>query len=186
MSLYLNKAGGYFVCPDRYNKSSLCPPQRYPMHDIEQAVFCTIQQFLKLAAADCTRKKAQAPTISSGKHQSILREKDDLLRRKRQCYEDYVAGNLTLEEYKKQKDAYTKRGQELDREIADCENSTMPVTEELKLQNSPVMTWLDEKELNREMAISFVDSIYLHEDHMKINWKYRDFIGEFSNEGEGI
>ena len=186
MSLYLNKAGGYFVCPDRYNKSSLCPPKRYPMHDIDQAVLCTIQQYLKLAAADCTRKKAQAPTISSGKHQSILREKDDLLRRKRQCYEDYVAGNLTLDEYKKQKEAYTKRGQELEQEIADCENPAKPVAEELKLQNSPVMTWLNEKELNREMAISFVDSIYLHEDHMQINWKYRDFVGEFLNEGEGI
>lgn len=186
MSLYLNKAGGYFVCPDRYNKSSLCPPKRYPMHDIEQAVLCTIQQYLKLSAADCTPKMAQAPTMHSDRYQAILREKDDLLLRKRQCYEEYVVGGLTLEEYKNQKDVYTKRGQELEQEIADCENPAKPVAEELKLQNSPVMTWLDEKELNREMAISFVDSIYLHEDHIKINWKYRDFVGEFSNEGEGI
>lgn len=190
MTLKKNSAGGYFVCPDHYNKSSLCPPQRYPMHDIEQALLCTIQQYLKLSAADFTRQKAQAPTIPSDRYQAILREKDDLLIRKRQCYEDYVADNLTLEEYRKQKDAYTKRGQELDQEIADCEKClelpALPISAEFKLQNYPFMTWLDTKELNREMAICFVDSIYLHEDHMKINWKYRDLFGAFLNEGESI
>ena len=91
-----------------------------------------------------------------------------------------------MEEYKKQKDVYTKRGQELEQEIADCENPAKPVAEQLKLQNSPVMTWLNEKELNRDMAICFIDCIYLYEDHMKINWKYRDFFGAFLNEGENI
>lgn len=190
MILKKNSTGGYFVCPDHYNKSSLCPPQRYPMHDIEQALLCTIQQHLKLSAADCTRKKAQAPTIRSDRYQSILRAKDGLILRKSECYEDYVAGNLTLEEYRKQKDAYAKRIQELNREIADCEKClelpVIPIAEELKLQNYPVMTWLDTKELNREMAICFVDSIYLHEDRMIINWRYRDFFCEFSNGGDSI
>ena len=160
------------------------------MHDIEQALLCTIQQHLKLSAADCTRKKAQAPTIRSDRYQSILRAKDGLILRKSECYEDYVAGNLTLEEYRKQKDAYAKRIQELNREIADCEKClelpVIPIAEELKLQNYPVMTWLDTKELNREMAICFVDSIYLHEDRMIINWRYRDFFCEFSNGGDSI
>ena len=160
------------------------------MHDIEQALLCTIQQYLKLSAADFTSKKAQFPTRHSDRYQSILREKDGLILKKSQCYEDYVAGSLTLEEYRKQKDAYTKRIQELNREIANYEKNlvfpVMSVTEELKIHDNTIMTWLDTKELNREMAICFVDSIYLHEDHMKINWKYRDFFGAFLNEGESV
>ena len=114
-----------------------------------------------------------------------MREKEQLQQQKTQCYEAYVSGVLTLEAYLEQKSVYTQRGQELDQQIATLdEQQTMlsfsSVPADFRQAADHAKTFLNTEELTREMAVCFIHRIYLYENHMEIQWKFKDLFAQLT------
>ena len=120
-----------------------------------------------------------------------MQEKEQLQQQKTQCYEAYVSGVLTLEAYLEQKSVHTQRGQELDQQIAALEEretmlSFSSVPADLRQAADNAKTFSNAEELTREMAACFIQRIYLYENHMEIQWKFKDLFAQLSPAaGEG-
>ena len=193
---YRNKdSGAAFVCPDCYIKHSPCSKKRYPMHEIEQVLLCTIQQHLKLVMQeediDAETQRNQYLATYERELGKYLAEKDYLIQKKSQCFERYHSGAITLEQYICKKDAYAKKSQALEIKIADLEKkraalevSSTCIQTAFGTPDRTVGDFLEAQELTREMAVCFVKSIYLYETHMEIEWKYRDIFKSFLAQGD--
>ena len=90
-----------------------------------------------------------------------------------------------------QKSVYTQKGQELDQQIESLdEQQTMlsfsSVPADLRQAADNAKTFSNAEELTREMAVCFIQRIYLYENHMEIQWKFKDLFTQFSPAaGEG-
>ena len=90
-----------------------------------------------------------------------------------------------------QKSVYTKRGQELDKQIAALDDqktmlSFSSVPADLRQAADNAKTFSSAEELTREMALCFIQRIYLYENHMEFQWKFKDLFTQFAPAtGEG-
>ena len=111
--------------------------------------------------------------------QQLQQAENRLRQQKTLSYEQYVSGLITQEEYLHQKSKFGRQGQQLEDEISTLKGqeamltlSTIPA--DLQQAADYARTYLDCDALTREMAVSFVKTICLFEDHIDIRWKFAD------------
>ena len=160
------------------------------MQEIEQAVFHALQPMFQLLIQEerkYSRRQREKRLLQCQENMSVLlREKDRLKQLKTKCYEAYVSGDLTLAEYTRQKSAYTQTGQELVQKIEALESqqnmlSLSPVPVDLQQAADNAREFVHADALSREMAVCFVHCVFLHEDHIEIQWKFKDLFESFTS-----
>lgn len=183
-------ASGAFQCQESLIEHSICSQKLYPMQEIEQAVFQALHPMLQLLIQEerkYSRRQREKRLLQCQENMSdLLREKDHLKQLKTKCYEAYVSGDLTLEEYTRQKSAYTQVGQELAQKIEALESqqnmlSLSPVPADLQQAADNAREFIHADALSREMAACFVQCVLLHEDHIEIQWKFKDLFESFTS-----
>jgi hypothetical protein len=95
---------------------------------------------------------------------------------------------LTLDQYTAKKNAYAAKGQELMKEIQRLEKqkeafSLFPPPADLMQAVGHAREHIHCSALTREMALCFIQSIYLHETRMEINWTFSDLFERLTSQG---
>lgn len=183
MPLRGSASSGAFQCQESLIDHSVCSQKLYPLQEIEQAVFQALRPMFRLLIREerkYSRRQREKRLLQCQENMNdLLAEKDRLKQRKTQCYEAYVSGDLTLEEYTRQKSAYTQTGQELARKMEALENqqnmlSLSPIPADLQQAADNAREFTHADAISREMAVCFVNRVYLYEDHLEIQWKFKD------------
>lgn len=195
MPLRNQRPCGTFQCPDALIKHSVCSRKLFLMPDVEQTIFQALQPLLRQVIQEekkYSRKQTEKRLSQCQSTRSeLMQKKTQLQHKKTQCYEAYVSGVLTLEAYLEQKSVYTQRGQELDQQIASLdEQQTMlsfsSVPTDLRQAADQAQTFSNTEKLTREMAVCFIHRIYLYENHIEIQWKFKDLFAQLiSAAGKG-
>ena len=196
MPLRDQRPDGVFQCQEALIDHSVCSRKLFPMPEVEQTAFQTLQPILRQIIQEekkhSRKQKEKRLSQCKSSRSDLIREKEQLQQEKTQYYEAYVSGVLTLEGYLEQKAVYTQKGQELDQQIAALEEretmlSFSSVPADLRQAADHAKTFSNAEELTREMAACFIQRIYLYENHMEIQWKFKDLFAQFipaAGEGE--
>lgn len=174
-----------FHCQHARMKHSQCSNKQYPMETIEITIFEALKPMLRTVVRSENQERSRKNQSSDWlkQCQQEITASQFALKRIQQlkldAYEEYSSGKLTLESYQKEKENLNRRGEELSQKIYSLKeqedafyNGIVPHNVQAfrdasrKYQNSTALT--------REMVTTFVDSVYLYEDHYEIKWKFQD------------
>ena len=189
MPLHDQRPGGVFQCQEALIGHSVCSRKLFPMPEVEQTVFQTLQPILRKIIQEekkhSRKQKEKRLSQCKSNRSDLMRKREQLQQQKAQCYEAYVSGVLTLEVYLEQKSVYTQRGQELDQQIAALDGqqtmlSFSSVPADLRQAADNAKTFSSAEELTREMVVCFIHRIYLYESHIEIQWKFKDLFEQLS------
>ena len=192
MFLRQNKHTGLLQCPESILEHSACPSKQYSYQEVEQTVLVAIKPFLKRIIQEekkYSRSKAtDRASRCENKIQQLQQAENWLRQQKTLSYEQYVAGLITQEEYLHQKNKFGRQGQQLEDEISTLKGqeamltlSTIPA--DLQQAADYARTYLDCDALTREMAVSFVKTVCLFEDHIDIRWNFADLFEQLVMNG---
>lgn len=174
-----------FQCQHARMKHSQCSNKQYPMETIEIVIFEALKPMLRTVVRsenqERSKRNQSSDWLKQCQHEITVSQfaLKRIQQLKLDAYEEYSSGKLTLESYQKEKDNLNRRGEELSQKIYSLKeqedafyNGIVPHNVQAfrdasrKYQNSTALT--------REMVTTFVDSIYLYEDHYEIKWKFQD------------
>lgn len=174
-----------FVCQHSRLKHSSCSSKQHSMQAIEIVIFEALKPMLRTVVRSENQERSNRNKSSDWLKQcqqeitSAQYSLKRLQQLKLDAYEEYSSGKLTLEAYQKEKDRLNQRSEEMNQKIYSLKeqedafyNGIVPHNVQAfrdasrKYQNITALT--------REMVTTFVDAIYLHDDHYEIKWKFQD------------
>lgn len=134
--------------------------------------------------------RSQTTERSNKCQQSIIelqKKKKLLQQQKTQCYEDYISGKLTLEEYLSLKSSHNAMGQELDSQLASLEKQEVALSyalmpSDLQQAAEHAKQHADTERLTYEMVQSFIDKVYIFDTYIEIHWKFKDLFEQLTQE----
>lgn len=191
MSFRHSPKPGVLQCPESILEHSVCSPTVFFLPDIENTVFQCMKPLLKIVL-QMEKKYNRSQTIerSDKCQQSIIelqKKKKLLQQQKTQCYEDYISGKLTLEEYLSLKSNHNVMGQELDTQLSSLEKQEVALSyalmpSDLQQAAEHAKQHADTERLTYEMVQSFIDKVYIFDTHIEIQWKFKDLFEQFIQE----
>lgn len=118
-----------------------------------------------------------------GQCQQELREAGAMEKKLRleklEIYETYIAGTLSVQAYRRKKNELTRRGKVISERLthlqdqeATLKNGILP--KEVAQVYDSAKAYHTATTLNRDMVSSFVERLYVFEDHCEIVWKFQD------------
>lgn len=183
---------GILQCPEFMIPHSNCPSTRHIITDVEELLQKELLPFLQMTVKEEQRiKRREFSTRLNQCQQEIQQlkeEKEKLLQKKTQLYEAYITDSLTIEEYLQKKEALSQNSAELDKHLAFLEDQEgafqcAEIPADLQQAAEVARKYLNATKLDRDMVLSFVDSIYLYDDdHYEIVWKFKDLFHQFEQE----
>ncbi len=182
---------GMFQCCESMIPHSNCPSTRHLVPDVEQVVLNALLPLLQMTVKEeqrIKRREVSARLLQCQQEiQKTKREKEKLLHEKTQSYESYIAGSLSQEEYLQEKQKLSERSSSLDSHLAfltDQEFSLQyaEIPTDLQQAAESAHKYLNATKLTRDMVVSFVDSVFLYDDHYEIVWKFKDLFHQFEQE----
>lgn len=191
MSLRQNKHTWLLQCLESTLEHSACPSRQYSYQEVEQTVLETIKPFLKRILQEEKKysrsKTAARASRCADRIRQLQQEKNRLRQQKTLSYEQYVTGAITQAEYLRQKDEFGQQGQRLDDKLSALKEQEVMLTlssvpADLQQAADYARTYLDCDTFTREMAVSFLDGVYLYETHYEIRWKFQDLFDQFQSE----
>lgn len=174
----------YFSCRHSSMEHSKCSAKHFAVEEIEKAVFDALQPMLQMAAAQGKRftKKTgkSAPADSLAQCRKDITETTYQERRCRQlkldAYEEYISGTLSLKDYQDRKRALTKQAKEYSQrlEVLKAQEkaySSGEIPHDVQAVTDAANQFRHSTALTREMVTTFLESVYVHEDHYEFRWK---------------
>lgn len=182
---------GILQCPEFMIPHSNCSSTRYIITDVEELLQKELLPFLQMTVKEEQRVKRREFSTRLNQCQQeiqqLKKEKEKLLQKKTQLYEAYITDSLTIEEYLQKKEALSQNSTELDKHLAFLENQEgafqcAEIPADLQQAAEAARKYLNATKLDRDMVLSFVDSIYLYDDHYEIVWKFKNLFHQFEQE----
>lgn len=173
----------YFVCRHSALEHSHCSPKHFPAAEIEHAVFEALKPLLETAAAAGRRtsgKKGSAPTDLLSQCRKEIADTEYRERRCRQlkldAYEEYTSGTLSLENYLKRKDSLTRQAKEHSHRLdmlkaQEKAYSSGEIPHDVQAVTEAAIQFRHHTSLTREMVTTFLESVYVYDDHYEFQWK---------------
>lgn len=176
---------GGFRCKDALIEHSVCSPRIHPMDEVEKVVHQKIKHLLPLIKEQQAHRNNQPANVCISDHSQLQLLRQKLLNlkyRKVRIYEQYIARELSLEDYLSHKHSINQSELELQQHIAALEQQT--ATPSVVIPPSELVTAMGDvkrfdktSELTSEMARSFIDAVFVFDDCIRISWKY-PWLGE--------
>lgn len=174
----------FFYCPHSGMEHSECSAKHFPVEEIEQVIFESLKPMLTMAvAADNRRMKKRQSFNWLSQCQKEIADAGYAERRIQQqkldAYESYSNGELTLQAYQKKKDSLNKQTEEIQRRTSVLKEQERAfnsgiVPHEVQTITESARKYQHSSSLTRDMVTTFLECIYLYEDHYEIVWKFRD------------
>ena len=184
----------YFVCRHSVLDHSSCSPKHFPAAEIENAVFEALKPLLETAAAAgkrTSRKNGSAPVDFLSQCRKEIADTEYRERRCRQlkldAYEEYTAGTLSLENYLKRKDSLTKQAKEYSRRLGTLKAqekaySGGEIPHDVQAITDAAMQFRHNTSLTREMVTTFLESVYVYDDHYEFQWKEQALLEQLNGQ----
>lgn len=174
----------FFYCPHANTDHADCPNKHFPVSEIEQVVFDSLKPMLAIAVtADNRRNKRKQSTDWLSQCQKEIAsaefQEKRIQQQKLDAYEDYSNEVISLKEYQKRKDTLNHLSEENKKKLASLKEQESAFTSgliphEIQAISESSRKYQHSSSLTRDMVTTFVESIYLYEDHYEIVWKFRD------------
>ena len=176
---------GCFFCADSHIEHSVCSRRLQPMEEVEKIVYQRIKHLLPTIKEQGFFPKTPKSTTKSSELRVLFQKQQDMRRKKVHLYEQYVLGELTLDNYLAQKQDVSQSELELQQLISTLTHQlSAPSAEIPPAELVSVMgdgkRFDKTSELTSEMAKSFIDAVFVFDDCIKIKWKY-DWLGEMED-----
>lgn len=173
----------YFVCHHSTLEHSNCSPKHFPAVEIEHAVFEALQPLLETAATYGKRNLRKNGSVPLDVLSQCRKEISDTEYRERRCrqlkldaYEEYASGALTLENYLKRKDSLTKQAKKYSHRLDTLKAQEQAYSRgenphDVQAITEAAMQFRHNTSLTREMVTTFLESVYVYDDHYEFQWK---------------
>lgn len=161
------------------NPQAVCSNAAYPNEKLRGAVMAALQwhfeQFLHWEKI----QKAQQEKEDAEQDTSLYERTITNLEKKKTClYEKYREGNLTKDEYMKQRSEVNVEVEELQRKVRTIEAKQMMKQNgnaRVDLLSELIHQYQDAKTLTKELERVFVEQVLVYDaEHIKIKWKFDD------------
>lgn len=177
--------GARYYCRSAQLANTPCTNKKYPEKELEQIVLQSLLPMLQMIQASVGHRRSNQDQVQTmlGQCQQELREAGAIEKKLRleklEIYEAYIAGALSVQTYRRKKNELTRRGKaisekltKLQDQVAALKNGILP--KEVAQVYDSAKQYYTATALNRDMVSSFVERLYVFEDHCEIVWKFRD------------
>lgn len=164
------------------NKFS-CYAGKYQQKALENIVLLMIQQQADMAENTIKQLKRANQTLNIPKLRYRKKEYEKKLmigkQEKMELYEQYVEGQITLQEFQEQKQKYAKKMEQYQGKIQELEDKIAEGEEQKRRVKSEglhlFLKYKELEELSYEVLHELIEVIYFYDpEHIEIIWKYRD------------
>ena len=175
-------APGGFFCADSRIEHSVCSPRIQPMEEVEEFVYQRIKHLLPTINAQGELQKRPKSTSDQSERRMLTQKQQDMKRKKIHLYEQFISGELSLDDYLAQKKDVRQSERELQQRIsalthqASAPSAEIPPSELVSVIGE-ARRFEKTPELTSEMAKSFIEAVLVFDDCIKIKWKF-DWLGE--------
>lgn len=177
--------GARYYCRSAQLTNTPCTNKKYPEKELEQIVLQSLLPMLQIVQASVGHRRSNQDQVQTilGQCQQELREAGAMEKKLRleklEIYEAYIAGTLSVQAYRRKKNELTRRGKviserltQLQDQEATLKNGILP--KEVAQVYDSAKAYHTATVLNRDMVSSFVERLYVFEDHCEIVWKFQD------------
>lgn len=177
--------GARYYCRSAQLTNTPCTNTKYSEKELEQIILQSLLPMLQMIQASVGHRRSNQDQVQTmlGQCQQELREagatEKKLRLEKLEIYEAYIAGTLSVQAYRRKKNELTRRGKviserltQLQDQEATLKNGILP--KEVAQVYDSAKAYHTATTLNRDMVSSFVERLYVFEDHCEIVWKFRD------------
>ncbi|MDO5408961.1 MAG: recombinase family protein [Lachnospiraceae bacterium] len=179
-----SQSNKHYSCPHARMIDSPCPKKNYEVSEIEAIIFESLKPMLTMAVAADNRRnkrKQSADWLTQCQKEIGTAEFTEkrIQQKKLDAYEDYSNQRISLKEYQKRKDSLNQQASENQKKLETLKEQELAFTSgliphEIQAVTDSSRKYLHSSSLTRDMVTTFVDSIYVYEDHYEIVWKFRD------------
>jgi uncharacterized Zn finger protein len=178
-------APGGFCCADSRIEHSVCSRRIQPREEVEEIVYQRIKHLFPMLKAQGELQKTPKSTSDQSERRMLTQKQQDMKRKKVQLYEQFLSGELSLEDYLAQKKDVSQSELELQQRISTLKQQVS--TPSAEIPPSELVSVMGEArrfektpELTSEMAKSFIEAVLVFDDCIKIKWKF-DWLGEMED-----
>lgn len=177
--------GARYYCRSAQLTNTTCTNQKYPEKELEHVVLQSLLPMLQIIQASVGHRRSGQDQVQTmlGQCQQELREANAMEKKLRleklEIYEAYIAGTLSVQAYRRKKNDLTRRGKSISEKLtqlqdqeATLKNGILP--KEVAQVYDSAKQYHTATALNRDMVSSFVERVYVFEDHCEIVWKFQD------------
>lgn len=156
----------------RESKYSGCGPDRYSIGQIESTVFWHLNHYLRAIQAlekgfEGKKKEANDRKRKKEKQEEHCKRRMDAVRaEKMRCYENYVAGMLSLEQFQDEKNKLDEQMAKIHEEVERLRQIQIEepvVSSDAEKVMQLASCFLGEEKLTERMAEAFIECVYMHE-----------------------
>ena len=177
--------GARYYCRSAQLTNTTCTNKKYPEKELEQIVLQSLLPMLQGIQTSIGHRRSGQEQVQTmlGQCQHELREvhamEKKLRLEKLEIYEAYIAGKLSVQAYRRKKNELTRRGKEVSEKLALLQDQEATLKsgilpKEVAQIYDAANQYHAATALNREMVSTFVDRVYVFEDHCEIVWKFQD------------
>ena len=177
--------GARYYCRSAQLTNTPCTNTKYSEKELEQIILQSLLPMLQMIQASVGHRRSNQDQVQTmlGQCQQELREagatEKKLRLEKLEIYEAYIAGTMSVQAFRRKKNELTRRGKviserltQLQDQEATLKNGILP--KEVAQVYDSAKAYHTATTLNRDMVSSFVERLYVFEDHCEIVWKFRD------------
>lgn len=177
--------GARYYCRSAQLANTSCTNKKYPEKELEQIVLQSLLPMLQMIKASVGHQCSNQNHVQTmlGQCQQELREADAMEKKLRleklEIYEAYIAGTLSVQAYRRKKNELTRRSKVVSERLAQLQdqeatlkNGILP--KEVAQVYDSAKAHHTASALNRDMVSSFVERLYVFDDHCEIVWKFQD------------
>ena len=168
-------------------KFSNCPSDAYSIRQIENITFHALKHMLFLLGKidkgikQADREKAKWETELARLQRKAEQEINLLKAERTRLYEEYAVQELSLDEYRKEKEKLTKKIVDiqvrLEQEAAGEPKDMIPADVRQLARTSD--TFLKEDKLTKNAVAAFIDTVYVYKGaHVEVRFRFEDQIGQ--------
>ena len=174
-----------YYCRSAPLEHTACTTKKHSERDLEQIVLQSLLPMLKsIHDTVGTKRSRQEQTQSmlsecQQEIRQVLSQERKLKLEKLEIYEAYTIGTLSVQSYKQKKNILSRQGKQLAEKLSSLREQENALNNGILPANvaqlcDSAKEYRDATILNREMVTSFVDRVYIFEDHYEIIWKFQD------------
>ena len=171
-----------FFCSSVRASSALgCYDAGFPMAVLEELVLTLVKKQAALAEDAIKAVTLMNQTVDSSKlkrKKKTLEEKETYCKlEKMELYEKYVAGDLTREEYLKQKSKLSQKENEYKEKISEIQNTLAETSKQKESYQElkGIAKYADLEALSRPIVEELIETIYFYDpEHIEVIWKFQD------------
>lgn len=174
-----------YYCRSAKLTHTACTDKKHSEKDLEQIILQSLLPMLKTIHDSIGNKRSrqeQTQTMLSECQQQIrqtLAQEKKIKLEKLEIYEAYTIGNLPIQSYKQKKNALSRQGKQLAEKLSSLREQENALTNGILPKNisqlcDSAKEYKTATVLNKEMVTSFVERIYVFDNHYEIIWKFQD------------